>query len=378
MARVQEVDALRSFALVGIALSNFPILAKSVDALMAMPVGWADTLTLAALEVFVSGKFFVLFSFLFGWGMGEQLASAARHGLDPSGPFLRRLAGLGLIGIAHALLVFQGDILVLYALLGLVLWSLRGASPRRLLQLAAGGVALSLPGYLLLGYGIAEELAHVPVAPQPSGFTGGFVDAVVQRAREWPVAIGFVLLFNGPLALSAFFAGLASHRLQLFHRGNPLWARLTRAVPWLLVVGLVTNIAHTASYAAMLDADAPRWAPMVGFALLTVGAPTLGAVYLWGVVEACRRWRIPHWLTTPGSMSGSVYVGQGILGGLIFYGYGAGLYNQLPEYGIAAAALAVTLVLFMFANLWTRWLGQGPLERVLRAITRWGGSESRS
>lgn len=369
MARVQEVDALRSFALVGIALSNFPILAKSMDALMATPQTLADTLTVGALEVFVSGKFFVLFSFLFGWGMGEQLAAAQRRGVDPGGPFLRRLAGLAMLGIAHALLVFQGDILVLYSLLGLVLWSVRRASPRRLLQLAAGGVALALPGYLLLGYGIAEELAHTPAPPLPSGFTGGFIDAVVQRAKEWPIALGFVLLFNGPLALSAFFAGLASHRLQLFGAGNPLWTRLSRAIPWLLAVGLVTNILHTASYAAMLEADGPQFAPIAGFALLTIGAPTLGAVYLWGVVEACRRWSIPSWLTTPGSMSASIYVGQGILGGLLFYGYGAGLYNRLPDFGIAAAALVVTLVLFILASLWTRWLGQGPLERVLRAIT---------
>ena len=378
MSRVQEVDALRSFALFGIAVSNFPILAKSVDALMAMPETWADTLTLGALEMFVSGKFFVLFSFLFGWGMGEQLASAERQGINPRGPFLRRLAGLGALGIAHALLVFQGDILVLYSLLGLVLWSVRGASPRRLLQLAAGGVALALPGYLLLGYGIAEELAHMPPPQQPSGFTGGFIDAVAQRAQEWPIAFGFVLLFNGPLALSAFFAGLASHRLQLFHRGNPSWTRLTRVVPWLLAVGLISNVLHVASYEAMLDADGPEWVSIAGFALLTVGAPTLGGVYLWSVVEACRRWSIPNWLTTPGSMSGSVYVGQGILGGLLFYGYGAGLYNRLSDLAIAMAAVGVTLTLFAFANIWARWLGQGPLERILRAITRWGRPSTRA
>jgi uncharacterized protein len=378
MSRVQEVDALRSFALFGIAVSNFPILAKSVDALMAMPETWADTLTLVALEMFVSGKFFVLFSFLFGWGMGEQLASAERQGINPRGPFLRRLAGLCALGIAHALLVFQGDILVLYSLLGLVLWSVRGASPRRLLQLAAGGVALALPGYLLLGYGIAEELAHVPPPQQPSGFTGGFIDAVVQRAQEWPVAFGFVLLFNGPLALSAFFAGLAAHRLQLFQPGNPLWTRLSRAVPWLLAIGLIANVLHVASYGAMLDAEGPEWASIAGFALLTVGAPTLGGVYMWSVVEACRRWSIPRWFTTPGSMSGSVYVGQGILGGLLFYGYGAGLYNQLSDSGIAMAAVGVTLTLFAFANIWARWLGQGPLERILRAITRWGRSSARA
>jgi uncharacterized protein len=198
------------------------------------------------------------------------------------------------------------------------------------------------------------------------------VDSVLQRASEWPLALLFVLLFNGPLALAAFFAGLAARKTDLFHAGNPHWSKLTRAVPWLLAIGLITNIVHTASYGGMLDAEGPRLAPIAGFALLAIAAPTLGAVYLWGVVEIARRFTLPRWLTAPGSMSASVYVGQGILGGLIFNGYGAGFYNRMPESGVAASALAVTLLLFALATLWTRWLGQGPLERVLRAITRWG------
>ena len=124
MRRLQEVDALRSFALFGIALSNFPILAKSPDAMMNMPETWIDTLTTVALEVFVSGKFFVLFSFLFGWGFAIQSAASARAGVSGAKRFTLRLLGLLLIGVAHATLVFFGDILGLYALLGLPLLAL--------------------------------------------------------------------------------------------------------------------------------------------------------------------------------------------------------------------------------------------------------------
>ncbi|MFN4101545.1 MAG: DUF418 domain-containing protein, partial [Pararhodobacter sp.] len=284
MTRLQEVDALRAFALLGIALANYPILAQSAQSLLSPAPTLPGQLVTAALEMFVSGKFFVLFSFLFGWGMGVQIASAARRDVAARGPFLRRLAGLGAIGIAHALLVFHGDILVLYAVLGLVLWALRDASPRRLFQIALAGVAASIPAYFALGYGLSTGLAALPPEPVGAGYSGGFWEATAQRTRDWPPALGFVLLFNGPLALSAFCAGLAAHKAGLFDPGNPHWGRLGRAVPWLVSVGLATNLAHTLAFGAILDGTPAPLLASLGFAALGLGAPTLGLVYLWAVV----------------------------------------------------------------------------------------------
>ncbi len=371
MNRLQEVDALRAFALAGIALANYPILAQSSERLLSAHTGAGELIVTALLEMFVSGKFFVLFSFLFGWGMGAQIASAERRGGGARGPFLRRLAGLLLLGLAHAVLVFHGDILVLYAVLGLVLWWLRDASPRTLARVAGACVALALPAYLILGHGLAEGQATLPGAPEGAGYQGGYAEATMQRARDWPPALVFVLLFNGPLALAAFSAGLAAYKVGLFEAGNPIWLKLRRAVPWLLAVGLVANVIHTLAFGAILDGTGIGWPVVAAFAVLAVGSPALGLVYLWLVVEAARRWGVPQWMTVAGGMSASIYVGQGIVGGLIYNGYGAGLYNTLSAPAIAVSALAATAALFVAAAVWDRVLGQGPLERLLRAVTRW-------
>lgn len=372
MKRLQEVDALRAFALTGIALANYPILAQSAQDLLAPARDTGDLVMVAALEMFVSGKFFVLFSFLFGWGMGVQIASAQTRGTSARAPFLRRLAGLAALGIAHALLVFHGDILVLYAALGLVLWTLRGATPARLVQIALLMIGLSLPAFGLLGYGLAEEMAALPAPAGGAGYLGGFAEAVVQRARDWSSSLAFVLLFNGPLALAAFCAGLAAYKSNLLDPGSPHWAVLRRAMPWLFGLGLVANLAHTIAFGAILEGAEGSLVAALFFAALGLGAPSWGLVYFWAVVEAARKWGVPRWMAAAGSMSATIYVGQGILGGLIFNGYGAGLYGTLSAPMIALASLVATALLFAAATVWSRLFGQGPLERLLRAFTYWG------
>jgi uncharacterized protein len=371
MRRLQEVDALRAFALLGIALANYPILAQSADTLLAPARSGIDTLVVAALEMFVSGKFFVLFSFLFGWGMGVQIASSVRREVPARGPFLRRLAGLAAIGVAHGLLVFHGDILLLYAGLGLVLWSLRDASPRGLLLAALAGGTVAIPAYFLLGYSLATGVAALPPEPTGTGYLGGFMESLAQRARDWPAGLIVILLFNGPLALSAFCAGLAAHKAGLFELGSKYWATLRRAIPWLALVGLATNLVHTLAFGAILDGDDRIRLVSTGFAALAIGAPALGLVYLWAVVEAARRWGVPDCIAAAGGMSATIYVGQGVVAGLIFNGYGLGLYGTLSPAWIALSACAATALLFLVATLWARTFGQGPLERVLRAVTRW-------
>ncbi|MFN4173174.1 MAG: DUF418 domain-containing protein [Pseudorhodobacter sp.] len=375
MTRLQEVDALRAFALLGIALANYPILAQSAQSLLSPAPTVAGQLITAALEMFVSAKFFVLFSFLFGWGMGVQIASAGRRGVAARGPFLRRLAGLGAIGVAHALLVFHGDILVFYAVLGLVLWALRDAPPRRLVQIALVAVVVAIPAYIALGYSVAKGLAALPPDPVGAGYLGGFGEATAQRARDWPPALWFVLLFNGPLALSAFCAGLAAQKAGLFDPGSAQWGRLCCAVPWLVAVGLATNLTHMVAFGAILDGTQAPLVASLGFAALGLGAPTLGLVYLWAVVEAARRWGVPAWMAAAGGMSATIYVGQGVLGGLVFNGYGLGLYDSLSPPLVALVACGATVLLFAAAALWARAFGQGPLERLLRAVTRGGPSQ---
>ena len=364
--RRAEIDALRGAALLGICLVNVPFLA-GIDPLVP-PEAPLDRLAAFAVALLFQGKFFVLFSFLFGWGFGSQQRSA-RGGERAGGrvfgaAYAGRLAALATIGIAHALLVFVGDILVLYALLGTALWAARDATVRRLSAAAAALVVVAFVVLAALGI-VLEEAAVAPVL-EP-GYLGSFADAFRQRLAEWPLAFGFVLSFNGPIALAAFCAGLAAARRDLFAPDSRDYAALRRRWPVLLVAGLALNLAYAGATFGLLGDGILA---LLGFAALALGGPCLAGVYLIGVVELVRRGRAAVSLAVVGRLSLSAYVAEGALAGLLFNGYGLGLHGRLGDAACVGVAVLVYALVHALCGLWWRSFGRGPLERLLGWTTR--------
>jgi uncharacterized protein len=365
MTRTAEVDTIRGLALLGICVVNVPFLAQPVAAL-AEPTAGIDHLVRLALQMFFEGKFFVLFSFIFGWGFAIQMASAERAGVSASARFLRRLLGLLLIGIAHATLVFFGDILVLYALLGVPLLLLRHASPRRLLIIAGGAIVIGAIVLFGLALSFGQMAASFPVSAGP-GYLGSFVNGMQQRIRDWPDAFAFILMFNGPLAFAAFCLGLAAAKVGFFEPDNAVYGALRRRMPLLLAVALPLNLIYTLASSNYLGTTPVA---ALGFALLAIGGPLLGALYLIGAVELARWGRFQGATVAAGRMSLTVYVLEGVFAGLIFNGYGLALYGSVGALGCFGVAVAVYLATHLFAAIWLSRFAQGPLELILRWITR--------
>jgi len=366
-SRRDEVDVLRGVALFGICVVNMPFLA-GIDPLVP-PAAAPDRAVAFLVAMLFQGKFFVLFSFLFGWGFAVQQASAARQERGSGARYGRRLAALLAIGVAHALFVFTGDILVLYALLGALLWLLRDASSARLF--GASGLLLGVAFVALGLLGVVLDAA-VTSPGDGNGYLGTFADAFRQRLREWPLSFGFVLAFNGPVALAAFCAGLGAARLGFFEPGAGSYAWLRSRWPGLLATGLATNAAYASSMVGLAGDGVPA---LVGFAALAIGGPCLASVYLVVVVELVRRACLPRALASAGRLSLSAYVAQGVLAGLLFNGYGLGLYGRVGDAACLGIAGAIYALVHSLADFWWRAAGQGPLERLLRATA--GASVSR-
>ncbi|MDA0961650.1 MAG: DUF418 domain-containing protein [Proteobacteria bacterium] len=364
MTRSSSVDVLRGFALLGIGIVNLPHLAQPIAAQLVSPDTTADLVAKGVVSLFFEGKFFVLFSFLFGWGFGVQLASAARAG-TPAGPRYRaRLIALGLFGVAHAIAVFHGDILLAYALLGAGLWTLRDASPRTLLRIAAAMVpvaAVTLAGLGALD-AMSDEMAQGGVDLTGAGYLGSYADAMAQRLTDWPLALIVVALFNGPLAFGAFCLGLAAAKTGFFESGSPGQAALARRVPLLLAVALPANAIYAA---AILFALPPGWPTVLGFAALAVGAPTLAAVYVAAVLRLAPRLGL---LAPSGSMPLTGYVAQGVLAGAVFHGWGLGLFGTLGNAALLGIACLIWLVVTLAAIPCRRHFTRGPLDAALRAL----------
>lgn len=370
MTRTSEVDTIRGLALFGICVVNVPFLAQPVASLVEPQAG-TDFVVRLVLQMLFEGKFFVLFSFIFGWGFAIQMASAERAGVSANLRFLRRLLGLLLIGIAHATLVFFGDILVLYALLGLPLLLLRHASPRQLLAIAGAMMAVAAVVLFALALSFGEMAASFP-GSKSVGYLGEFADCVRQRIGDWPDAFVFILMFNGPLAFAAFCAGLAAAKTGFFEAGNAGYAALRRRVPPLLAIAVPLNLLYALASSGYFGATLVA---ALGFSLLAIAGPLLSILYLIGAVELARWGRFQGVTVASGRMSLSVYVLEGIIAGLIFNGYGLRLYGTVGALGCLGIAAGIYLATHVFAAIWLSWFRQGPLEVALRWITR-GGNEA--
>lgn len=363
-SRNPEVDTLRGLALFGICVVNVLFMAQPLEQTLIRQSG-IDGFAQFAVEWLFQGKFFILFSFLFGWGFALQMASN-REGISPRIRFLRRLASLALIGVLHATLVFFGDILVLYAILGLPLLLVSRATPRRLMIIALLLLPVAALALFVLTQAFADLSASTQLGSGANGYLGTFLEGVYQRLRDWPSAFIFNLLFNGPLAFAAFCSGLAAAKSGFLERESATYESLRKRVWMLLAVGLPGNAMFALAAGGELG-DGLLGA--IAFASLAFFGPCLAAVYLIAAIEAARRNLFQGATVAAGRMSLTAYVLEGILAGVIFNGYGIGLYGSVGALGCFAIAVLIYACTHLFADLWFRAFGLGPLERVLRRLT---------
>ncbi len=362
-------DALRGFALVGICVANLPWIAGSPP---VSPGGGAvlDGAARLLIAALVEAKFFVLFSLLFGFGFERQLARVRAGQVAPAA-YARRLSALFVLGALHASLLYVGDILVGYALLGAALWLVRDLPDDRLLRIAGACVAAAAAAFALLAWlytGEHDAAAAADAAASRRAYLGGFGDALARRLQDLPSGFAGVVLFNWPLAFAAFCAGLVAGRRGLLD--DP--ARLLRALPpapWLAAGAVLGNLAAAASYRL------PDGWPPVTYALLAVGAPCLSALYAlalaraWLAAPRARAW-MERWLAPAGRMSLTNYLGQSVAANAIFLGWGLGLHGSLGAAALLALSLAIAAAGLVASAFWLRRFRTGPAEWLLRAWVR--------
>ncbi|MDA2983876.1 MAG: DUF418 domain-containing protein [Actinomycetota bacterium] len=368
-------DLLRGVALLGIVVVNAPYLGISAEGFSVASV--ASTLDAAvafAVIALAQGKFYLLFSFLFGYSLSYVLRDDRPQGRTR---YRRRLVVLAVLGVAHAVLLFVGDILLTYALLGALLLRFSRSDVPRLLRASRITFAIGA-GLLVVVLGLAaafpEEAAGTDpavVAYDASMATATFTEATMLRLDGLPSVLGAVVFAQAPLAFAAFLLGLAAARRRLLAEPGAhvdLWRRLTRIG---IGAGLPLQLVAAALQVSAIRAGTPyATTGSLGVMLGFVTAPLLSAGYL-GLL-AGRLARDPgfmRWSWPAGRMSLTVYLGQSVLLMLAFSGTGLGLFGSLGTASVVAIGIGTWVVLTVFAALWLRRSDRGPLESVVARLT---------
>ncbi len=390
--RIEAMDVLRGFALLGILLMNIEAfvgpLVASLDGLNPTLTG-VDRIVDAAIYVLVQGKFYLLFSLLFGMGFGVMMQRADARGHGFGAVYVRRTLALLVIGLIHLLLVWSGDILTIYALIALPLLAIfRQVPTGQLPYWALGLYALTLAmvaGLSAMGalaqldptvgammqeelQKQAAELARLMADERAAYGSGSYAQAVSQRVRDAMVLVPQILLMGGQI-LAMFVLG------SWFVRSGAIvqrqaWPRLYAVLRWVaLPVGLGLMLISFWMMPTMafdrLDLTSGTATVLM---LMASQAMSLGYLaWILRALDAGARWL--RWLAPAGRMALTNYLGQSLVCTLVFYGYGLGYFEQLPRAWQAPFVFVLFALQVLFSRWWLARYRHGPAEWAWRAAT---------
>jgi len=363
--RIDAIDVLRGIALLGVVAMNvvteFRVSFFERFLFPRASLSPIDGIVETILMLFVDLKALALFSLLFGAGLAiqfERLGKSERRAVL----LVRRLAALLAFGLIHLCLIWNGDILTHYALVGfIVLPFLFG--PRWLLVVAAltsFGMYLAMQAYPPPGlWPGTAALAQDVVEARRIYPTGGFLDVLVFRLREIPL-IANLHVYIFPRTIGLFLLGALAWRAGIL-RNPPRRVIFSIAI---ICIGLG---------AALILANAGRL--IAGGRIVLVAEP-LGTILLAlgygagiiGIANLDRGRRLLDWAAPVGRMAFTNYLAQSIILGWIFYGYGLGLFGKLGVTSALAIGLAVYFVQVPFSAWWLGRYRYGPVEWLWRTL----------
>ena len=352
--RILYLDILRGIALFGILVINL----QDFEGPLARS---ENPVVQSIIDIFVQGKFITLFSFLFGIGFAIQMSRAGQKGLRFLSFYPRRLASLALFGLIHGIVIWSGDILLTYAIIGALLLLFRNQSQKALLYWAGAVVALQLLSLSVMQLRAAtDESESAPIAAHRT-----IVQLLNDNWHSWVSRFEYVI-FALPL-LSVFLIGLWVWRTGAVEHLADYRPVLKRICAVCLPLGLALNTASEVLLTVRPDAVSTEWfADVLGVTF----APILSAGYASGIALLIQRdgWQRRF---TPfaavGRMALTNYLMQSVVCTTFFYL--TGLYGKLgPAWDVLFAVVLYSLQI-VYSNWWLARHRYGPMEWLWRRMT---------
>lgn len=398
--RHTSIDAVRGFAVLGILLMNIvgmglPAFAY-IDPTYAGHESARDLWTWAINNVLTDGKMRSLFTMLFGASavLIAERAEGGRPGAAQT--HYRRMAWLFVFGMLHAYFFWFGDILVPYAVAGLLIFPFRKLDPR--VQIGIGvAVLVALLAFALATAGQLEAMHAAAAAPgasadalrawqsvslilappaelarqQIAGFGGGFVEALQARAQMVQIFQTMIIPTDIlPEAIGQMFIGMGLFRLGFFTLG---WSSrayaITIAVGYLLAVPVTAWMTSNAWRGGFQPLELHHWQVWHQTTRTLVALAHASVLLL--VIRAGWVPALIARLAAAGRMAFSNYLMTSIITSLVFCGYALGLYGQLSRFELLYVVLGVWALILAWSLPWLERFHYGPFEWAWRSLVKW-------
>ncbi|MCU0922498.1 MAG: DUF418 domain-containing protein [Burkholderiaceae bacterium] len=396
--RIPTLDILRGFALMGILIMNMPGFSASFFVEADGSRLWVeryDQIAEGAREALFSGKFNSMFSLLFGIGFTIQYARMQerdpRHATEL---YLRRLIALLAFGVVHAWVFWPGDVLHVYALLGIVLvLGLRRLGDRGIVVLIVAGLLYPAVNGLVRLAVITKEITAERVrlaqgfeATNNAAFgAGGFLDMVRENTRMmnffygdalnlwsqagWMVMLGMTMLI-----------GVLAGRRRWVQRAAELMPQIRRLTWWSLVVGLACGAAFAVIFDIHRD-PGPSPIKLLGSICYSLSRLALMVFYVLLIVRIAQSARGRRWLApwaAAGRMPLTNYLMQTAICLVLFQHWGLGWWLQVgPALGLVLSLAIFFAVQVPWSLWWLKRHERGPMEALWARLT-YGGAPARA
>lgn len=391
--RVDILDILRGFALIGVMIDNlFGFTGwgyATMESRQALSTWPADGVLGALENVLIAGKFYSLFSLLFGVGFSIILVRNQQKGINALPIFYRRLFILMLFGAFHLFFVWEGDILFLYALIGLFLPLFKKLSDRNLLILALvlilSPILIDLfsvltgivPGKGLEDYGMRiDKRTGVPLEKENYSkylFNEG---SGWREWRNWQ-ASGWTYRFSSllhtsriPKVLAMFLLGFyVGRKMMYIHLQDHIWL-MRKLRFWGLLVGIPSGIGSF--YFEFFQPAVPNPIGLAHSVFYALSVVPLSLAY---TCTICLHWlkknpgTVLKYLAPVGRMALTNYFMQTFIGIFLYYGVGLRWGGDIGPSLFIPIGLVVYLIQILYSNLWFRYFQYGPLEWIWRQLT---------
>jgi uncharacterized protein len=388
--RLPVLDIVRGFALLGILIMNMPGFSSSMFAAADGSHLWPgriDQLAEQLRNLLFSGKFNSMFSLLFGIGFTIQFTRMAQRDPAQATPlYLRRLLVLAVFGLVHAFVFWTGDVLHVYALLGLLLvLGLRRVSDRGIVALIVAGLVYpALSGVLrvlVISQDMVAERVRILQAFEISNNAahghGSFADTLLENARV------MAFLYGDPISLwntfgwyvmmgTTLLIGVLAGRRRWVQRIPELLPQIRRLTGWALAIGLVCGAAFTLIF-ELNRVPGPSPIKVLGSVCYSLSRLSMMLCYVLVIVQLAQQARWQRWLAPlaiAGRMPLTNYLMQTAICVTLFNGWGFGLWMQV---GPAPGLLLSFAIFFIVQVPWSLWWlkdhERGPLEALWAQAT---------
>jgi uncharacterized protein len=397
--RIATLDIVRGVAVMGILAMNIADFALPSPAYINPMAygheGQADIVSWAIGFILFDGKMRGLFSFLFGASMLLVIERAEAKGEPPAAIHLRRMAWLGVFGLLHYYLIWHGDILFGYAVAGTVAWFFHARSPKSLVRIGIGLIAVQFlliaalaAGIFYLAAAAAAPGASAEAVSAWSGKQNVFGVPSPEHVREQMTRLGgswtgiaghrltretdgpFVgLLFFSAETIGYMLLGMAALKTG-FLSGAWERGRYLRIAAWCLGISLAVY----AAYAALMLRGGFKVTDIAAFWF--AGTVPIRPVAVTGAAALIMLLVRPGGLlvgrvAAAGQTAFSNYLGTSLLMTTLFYGYGFGLFGELRRVELWLVVLAMWALMLLWPKPWLERFQFGPLEWLWRSLARW-------